>query len=49
MESLLGCGGGLIEEVPVKIDVSPVPLEEVLSLRELYRREINDRQLKQAA
>jgi GNAT superfamily N-acetyltransferase len=28
-------------EIHVKIDVSPVPLEEVLSLRELYRQEMN--------
>jgi GNAT superfamily N-acetyltransferase len=28
-------------EARVKIDVAPVPLEEVLSLRELYRREMN--------
>ena len=30
-----------MREIPVTIDVSPVPLEEILPLRELYRQEMN--------
>jgi GNAT superfamily N-acetyltransferase len=34
-------GADSFAEVPVEIDVSPVPLEVVLPMRELYRREMN--------
>jgi GNAT superfamily N-acetyltransferase len=37
----LSCQGAVVREVPMTIEVTPVPLEEVLPLRQLYRHEMN--------